>query len=137
MVLLVGMCVYSAIVGPKRLPAFTDFLKDPERFDGARFMVQFTMISEYKGPDRFTVADLKWNQIEVMGKIPRGNKGCFISFEATFKSPGYLVLGERWHIYTHDTAKLVVSAPALLGVVIFFLRRFRLNLGRLRFEERA
>jgi len=134
--LLLAMCIYSAIAGPKLLPRFADYLKDPARFDGIRFMVQFTQIKRYDGPDRFTVQDIWGNRIDVTGSIPAGEEGCFISFEAVFKSPGYLVLGERWHIYARDTQKLIVSAVALLGVMVFFLRRFRVNPRRIRFEER-
>jgi len=134
--LLLAMCIYSAIAGPKLMPRFADYLQDPARFDGTRFVVQFTQIKRYDGPDRFTVQDIWGNRIDVTGSIPHGEEGCFISFEAVFKSPGYLVLGEYWHIYARDTQKLVVSALALVGVMVFFLRRFKPNLRRFRFEER-
>ena len=134
--LLLAMCIYSATAGPKRMPRFVDYLKDPARFDGTSLLVQFTQIKRYGGPGRFTVQDIWGNRIEVIGTIPPGQGGCFISFEALFKKPGYLVLGEKWHIYSLDTFKLVVSAVALVGVAFYFIRRFRLNARRLRFEER-
>ena len=134
--LLLAMCIYSAIVGSRLYTAFADFLKDPDRYDGTEFTVQFTIVKGYEGPDRFTIADLPGRRIQVEGHIPPGQEGCFISFDATFKSPGYLILGKRWHIYQHDTLKLIISAPALLGVGLFFLGRFRFRLRRFRFEER-
>ena len=137
------MCIYSAIAGPKLRTrgqglrtSFSDHLQDPASFDGTRLMVQFTQIKSYDGPDRFTVRDIRGNRIEVIGRIPPGHKGCFISFEATFRRPGYLILGDKWHIYAGDTQKLIVSAVGLIGVAVFFLRRFRFNLRRFRFEER-
>lgn len=135
-IVLVALCVYSGIEGPKRLQHFADFLKAPERFDGTEFMVQYTMIKEIH-PDRFVVANLKGRRIEVKGKVPPGNEECFISFQAVFRSPGYLELREPWHIYSKDRLKLYVSAIALAGIAIFFIRRFRFNLRRFRFEERT
>jgi len=134
--LLLAMCIYSAIAGPKLLPSFADYLKDPGRFDGTRLIVQFTQIKQYNGPDRFIVQDIRGNRIEVEGKVAPGQEGSFISFDAVFRSPGRLILGEPWHIYARDTLKLVVSAVALIGVAVFFLLRFRFNLRRFRFEER-
>ena len=134
---LLAMCVYSAIAGPNLAPRFSDYLKDPARFDGTRLIVQFTQVDRYDGPGKFTVRDIRGNRIAVMGAIPPGQEGCFISFEAVFRSPGYLILGKTWHIYARDTLKLVVSAVALIGVAVFFLRRFRFNLRRFRFEERS
>lgn len=133
--LLVGMGAYSGIVGSNLYPAFADFLKDPDRYDGTRFMVQFVILKGYDGPGKFRIVDLRGRMIQVLGDIPPGQEGCFMSFEGTFKSPGYLILGKRWHIYKHDTLKLIVSAPALLGVGLFFLGRFRFNLRRFRFED--
>ena len=133
---LLAMCIYSAVAGPKRMPRFADYLKDPARFDGRSLLVQFTQIRRYEGPDKFTVQDIWGDRIQVRGHIPPGQVGCFISFYATFNKPGYLVLGEKWHIYRWDTVKLVVSATALIGVLLFFLRRFRFNLRRFRFEAR-
>jgi len=135
--LLLAMCIYSATAGPKRMSRFADYLREPARFDGASLLVQFTQIKRYDCPNnRFTVQDIWGNRIEVVGTIPPGQMGCFISFEALFKKPGYLVLGKKWHIYSSDTLKLIVSAVALVGVALFFLRRFRFNPRRLRFEER-
>lgn len=134
--LLLAMCIYSGIVGPKLKPRFYDFLEDPARFDGTRLMVQFTQIKEYIGPDRFVARDIRGDTIEVEGKIPPGHEGCFISFDAVFRSPGYLVLGEPWHIYARDTLKLIVSVVGLIGVAVFFLIRFKFSLRRFRFEER-
>ena len=135
-VLLVALCIYSGIQGPKRLQHFADFLKDPDRFDGTEFMAQFTMVKEVS-PESFVVADLKGRRIEVRGRVPPGSEECFISFQAVFKSPGYLLLKEPWHVYSKDRLKLYVSAIALSGVAVFFLRRFRFNLRRFRFEERT
>lgn len=136
MAAMVAMCIYSGIAGPKLLPDFVDYLKEPARFDGQHLMVQFTQVKTYLGADRFVVQDIRGHRIEVEGRIPPGQEGCFISFEAEFKSPGYLILKDRWHIYARDTEKLVVSAVGLIGVAAFFLRRFRFNLRRLRFEDR-
>jgi len=134
--LLLAMCIYSATAGPERMPRFADYLRDTAHFDGTSLLVQFTQIKRYDGPNRFTVQDIWGNRIEVIGTIPPGQMGCFISFEALFKKPGYLVLGKKWHIYSLDTLKLVVSAIALAGVALFFLRRFRFNPSLFRFEER-
>ena len=133
---LIALCIYSAIAGPNLAPRFSDYLKDPARFDGTRMMVQFTQVDSYDGPGKFTVRDIKGSRIAVMGAIPPGQESCFISFDAVFRSPGHLVLGDKWHIYARDTLKLIVSAVALVGVAAFFLRRFRFNLRRFRFEER-
>lgn len=133
---LVCFSILSGVQGPRLLPRFTDFLKEPERFDGAELLVQFTMIERYAGPGRFVVHDIWGNRIEVLGQIPEGQDGCFISFRAKFKAPGYLILGKPWHIYRYDTAKLIVSAAALLTLLVLFARSFGLNIRRLRFEER-
>ncbi|MCD6326606.1 hypothetical protein J7M28_03495 [bacterium] len=136
LLILAALCVYSGIKGPELAPHFSDYLKDPDRFDGTQFMVQFTMVKEIKGPERFVVADLNGRRIDVVGSIPSGSEECFISFEAIFKAPGYLILQKPWHIYSKDRLKLYVSAIALLGVMAFFLRRFRFNLRRFCFEAR-
>ena len=136
LLILVALCIYSGIKGPQLAPHFADYLKDPERFDGTQFMVQFTMVKEIKSPERFVVADLNGRRIDVVGSIPSGSEECFISFQATFKAPGYLILQDPWHIYSKDRLKLYVSAIALLGVMAFFLRRFRFDFRRFYFEER-
>ena len=125
---LLGLCVYSAIMGPRRVVSILDALANPAAFAGREFNIQYVrvvnplpqalQVQQRSAQINVQVPDNLEQAWEVWKRQLQARD--YVSLQAVFHPEGFLTLRDL-HVHEGRWLKIWVSVLALLllaGVVI-------------------
>ncbi|HPI71875.1 MAG TPA: hypothetical protein PK843_17170 [bacterium] len=131
LVLLAGLIWYGRTRDPRVTLAMC--LAEPEKYHGTRIEVANETIVQQLFNDGFTIRYLG-KTVTVIGDPTGLRPNEFLSMIAVFDRSGRLLL-EKKHLALYRRWKIWVSVPPVLLFLIFFLRRYRLDLSTLQWQE--
>ena len=126
---LLGLCVYSAVVGPLQVTTVRDVQKNSAGFHGQEFRLSSQIKVSQLMDDGFLI-DQRGAKMHV--RIPAKDAnlwkkekrtlkvGDVVTLRGQWHSEGYLLL-EELHIQKLQLVRILVSALAILALLVLFL----------------
>jgi hypothetical protein len=135
---LLGLCVYSAFVGPQQITTVKDVQKNPARFHDRELTLRSQIRVSQLLDDGFLIEQrrakmrvrIPGKQVSLMEKERSSLKvGDLVTLRGRWQSDGYLLL-EELHIQKRRMGRILLSSLTVLALLVLFLYNFLFK-GRL------
>jgi hypothetical protein len=128
---LLGLCVYSALVGPQQITTVRKVQKNPASFHGRELRLSSQIRVSQLLDDGFLIEQRRAKMhVRVLGKAPSFLEkeksslkvGDLVSLRGRWNGDGYLLL-EELHIQEMRPGRILVSSLTVLALLILLLHR--------------
>jgi hypothetical protein len=129
--ILLGLCVYSALVGPQQITTVRAVQKNPASFHGRELRLSSQIRVSQLLDDGFLIEQRRAKMhVRVLGKAPSFLEkeksslkvGDLVSLRGRWQGEGYLLL-EELHIQEMRPGRILVSSLTVLALLILLLHR--------------